>query len=253
MTAEPPSAVEKVLLVLDAVTTERRLSDICRATGLPLSTAHRILNELVAAGWVRQDHDRGYAPHTRLLGLAGRLINKGGHAELVRHAIQRLNEITGYTIHLGVRQGDQVLYTEKLDGQRAYQMRSYIGQAVHLHSTGMGKAILACLPEPEVTAIAARTGLPAMTPATITDPAGLMAHLAQIRARGWAWDDGENEQHTRCIAAAVLDDGGVPVAGISISGLEYDLSLDRAAEFAAPLLDAAEEIGRAFGAAGARP
>ncbi|MFI7024244.1 IclR family transcriptional regulator [Micromonospora sp. NPDC049900] len=245
---EPLSAVEKVVRVLDALPTERRVSSIRQVAGLSLSTTHRILAELIAVGWVRQDPDRGYVPDSGLLSLAGRLLTDVGHPERVRRALQQLADASGLTVHLGVRQGDQAVYTEKLDGPGAYRLRSYIGQAVHLHSTALGKAVLAGLDETEVDAIAGRTGLPALTSATITTPSRLREALDQVRNQGWAYDAGENEEHTRCLGVAVRDNRGVPVAGVSVAGLAHDLGPERAVDLVELVDGAAREVSRAFGA-----
>src|SRR6185312_3483573 len=98
---------------------------------------------------------------------------------------------TGYTVHLGLLAGDDVVYGAKIEGAKPYRMPSRVGMNVRLHTTGIGKAILAALPEATVRAIVQRTGLEPRTPRTISDEDELLRHLAGIREVGYAIDDEE--------------------------------------------------------------
>jgi IclR family acetate operon transcriptional repressor len=96
------------------------------------------------------------------------------------------------------------------------RMFTEVGRRVPAHCTGVGKALLATLPTSEVRALIARTGLPAATPHTITDPALLLRELDRIRARGYAVDDAEQELGVRCVAVAVP--GAPSATALSVSG-----------------------------------
>ncbi|MFN3602964.1 MAG: IclR family transcriptional regulator, partial [Dietzia sp.] len=141
-----PNAIGKVAAVVEALTDESSTSGIARRTGLPSSTVHRILQDLVAVGWAREDGNRGYLLGARLLALAGRATD---HTSLVRAAhptLQELSDRTGHAVHFAVRTGDEAVYVDKIEGSRAYQMRSRVGLAIPLHCTAIGKAVLAALP-----------------------------------------------------------------------------------------------------------
>src|SRR6266498_4707625 len=187
-----PSAIAKVVAVAEALTEQKRLSRIAQVTGLPVSTVHRILQELMAQGWVREGEEHDYTLGPGLLRLAGRAADDSDLARAARPALRALSERSGYTVHFGVRQGDEAVYIDKLEGRGAYGMRSRIGASLPLHCTAIGKAILAALPDDEVRRIAARTGLPRRMPHTLTTTDTLLANLASVRARGWALDDEEN-------------------------------------------------------------
>jgi IclR family acetate operon transcriptional repressor len=107
-----------------------------------------------------------------------------------------------------------------------------------LHCTGVGKALLAQLDDARIVDVARRTGLPAQTPRTITDPAALAAEIARIRAQGFAVDDGEQEIGVHCVAAAVV--GAPSPMAISVSGPTSRLTSD-VVKRAAPLLVSAAE------------
>ena len=249
MTPAAPSAIAKVVRVVETLTHEHRLSDVARATNLPTSTVHRILQELVQLGWVRETGDRGYALGARLFALVGQAGDESQLARLGRPIISALCEQTGHTIHLAVRQGDEAVYVDKLDGRRAYQMRSRIGLSIPLHCTAIGKAVLAALPDEDIAEIARRTGLARRTAHTITDSDELLRHLRAVRRLGFAIDDQENELHTRCIGAAVVDSRGAPIGGVSLSSLVFDLDKKKINRIAPLVVDAGAALSEALGGA----
>jgi IclR family acetate operon transcriptional repressor len=121
-----------------------------------------------------------------------------------------------------------------------HTMRAFtvVGRRVYLHSTGVGKALLAQLDDDRISELVHRTGMPAATPATITDPLALLVQIAQIRADGYAVDDGEQEVGVHCVAVPV-GDAANPIA-ISVSGPTPRMTPDLVAR-AIPLLQAAAE------------
>ncbi|HEY3260886.1 MAG TPA: IclR family transcriptional regulator [Pseudonocardiaceae bacterium] len=244
-TARPATAIEKVVSVLEALAEHDRIKGLSEATGLPPSTTHRILNELAEFGWVHAS-ERSYAPGPRLLALVRRIDTDRALARIAAEPVSRLCGQTGYTVHFGVRHGDVAVYAIKKEGRRAYLMRSRVGDELALHRTAIGKAILTHLPEPQVRQIAERTGLPRATAATITDTNALLEHLAEVRRRGWAMDEEENEEHTRCVGAAVLDPDGRPVGAVSLSALVFDMPVDVAHRMAGLVVAAAKDISAAL-------
>jgi len=151
-------------------------------------------------------------------------------------------------VHFGVRQGDEAVYIDKLEGRGAYGMRSRIGASLPLHCTAIGKAILAALPDDEVRRISGRTGLPRRMPHTLTTTEALLANLASVRARGWALDDEENVTRVRCVGAVVLNHRGEPIGAVSVSGLSFDMARAQVARLAPMVVRAAREVSAALGA-----
>ncbi|MBB5870298.1 DNA-binding IclR family transcriptional regulator [Allocatelliglobosispora scoriae] len=240
-------AVDKVLSVLDGLADHERLAEITAATGLPKSTVHRILQSLVARGYATTDGEGGYLPGPRVLALAGRVMGRLDPAKAARPALTALRDRTGFTVHLGLRSGDEVVYADKLAADRPYEMRSRVGQSLHLHSTAIGKAILAALPEEQVRAICARTGLPRLASRTITDLGALLRVLAEVRERGYAVDDEENEPGLRCVAAVVTGGQGEVVGAVSVSALALELGPEAIPGVGAQAVAAAVEISAALG------
>lgn len=235
------SAIAKVVAVLESLPDADRLGRIADAAGLPPSTTHRILSELVELGWAHVE-DRTYVAGPRLLSIARRLDTDAALTRLASAPLRRLCDRTGYTAHFAVRHGDAAVYALKLEGRRAYLLRSRVGDTVALHRSAIGKSVLARLGNDEVREIAARTGLPRATDATLTDVDALLADLTLVRRRGWAIDEGENEDHTRCVGAAVVDASGRPLGGVSLSALTFDLPRDVAQRLSERVVETARDI-----------
>jgi IclR family transcriptional regulator, acetate operon repressor len=233
------TSVEKAMRILEALAVAdgpHRLMDVAQRAAVPRSTAYRVLATLTAEGFAENCGDGRYGVGGRLGGLGAQIVSVVSAG--VGPALRRLQQgAGGNTVHLAVRVGDHAVYLHKVDSDKPYEMRSRVGNQLRLHCTAIGKAILAHLPPQEVDAVVASAGLPARTPATITDVAALGAELAAVRERGYAVDDEENEPTVRCIGAAILDRGGRPKGGVSISTVTF--AVDRAELLGyAPLLRA---------------
>lgn len=241
------SAIGKVAAVVDALSVASRPVEISRITGLPTSTVHRILQELVACNWAREDGAHGYLLGARLLSIAGRATDQSIVSRIAHPYLRELNERTQHAVHLALRAGDEAVYVDKIEGGRSYHMASRVGLTIPLHSTGVGKAVLAALDDAEVRALLARTGMPARTPHTITDLDALMTELAVIRGRGYAADEQENEIHTCCVAACVIDHRGIPIGALSVSGMQFDFDEERLRQLAPLVTATARGVTEALG------
>lgn len=242
------SASQKTLDVLEAALLNERFTDIVAETGLPKSTVHRILATLVATGFVSGEADHGFRAGPRFMTLAGRAISRLDISELAQPAVDRLVAEVDCTVHVGVVSGDEMVYVIRTDSSKPYRMRSRVGLAIPMHSTGMGKVALASWTTEEVAALAGRTGLPAYTDTTITDLDRLQEELAAIRDRGYALDLGENEVGTVCVSVPIRDHSGRVTHGLSVSSIALEHP-GRSIEALAPFAKAtADEISRLLGA-----
>jgi DNA-binding IclR family transcriptional regulator len=149
--------------------------------------------------------------------------------------------------------GDDVVYAAKVEGKKPYRMPSRIGMSVRLHTTAIGKAILATMTDEAVSAIMGRTGMEARTPGTITSVPALLEHLVSIRTRGYSLDEEENEPGIRCIGAAVYDHTGRATGAVSISTLALEPWDRPLAELATRVRVSAKEISESLGHLPARP
>lgn len=236
----PPAgvqSVERTFQILECLSDaggEMSLSDLAAVTGLPMPTIYRLLRTLLNHGYVRQLPSRRYALGPRLITLgvsAGTMLG-----EWARPWLSGLVENLGETANLCMLDGDRATYVAQVPSRHTMRAFTEVGRRVYLHSTGVGKALLAQLDDDRILALVGRTGLPAATPTTITDPAVLLAQIAKIRANGYAIDDGEQEIGVHCVAVPVLDSAN-PIA-ISVSGPTPRMTRDTVAR-AVPLLQQA--------------
>ncbi|MDX6366665.1 MAG: IclR family transcriptional regulator, acetate operon repressor, partial [Nocardioidaceae bacterium] len=187
-----------LLEVLAGAGGELSLSEIAAESGLPLPTIHRLIRTLVDRGYVRQLATRRYTLGPRLISLgesaSGRLTG------WARPWLTSLVEELGETANFGTLDGDRATYIAQVPSRHSMRMFTEVGRRVHLHCTGVGKALLAQLDDKEVGALVRRTGLPAETTYSITDPDVLADELGKIREQGFAVDDGEQEIGVRCVA-----------------------------------------------------
>ena len=228
------------------------MTDIAAATDLPKSTVHRILQSLVSWGFARVDVGGSYLPGPRILTLAGRVLGRFNPAQHAESALQALRDRTGFAVHFAIRNGDEAVYVQKVEGRRPYQMASRVGMSLRLHSTSIGKVILAQLPPDEVRGIAERAGLAQRTRRTITDVDALLRHLAEVQRLGYAVDDEEDEPGIRCLGAPVFDHTASVTGGVSISGLAFEVGPENEALVAA-VISAAGDISLALGAPPSAP
>ena len=234
----PPSMVERMTLILDAFpqrASRLTLEEVARATHLPRSTAHRILDQLVRLQWL--DHTSfGYSLGRRALQLGG-----GDDATELRSAaspfLHALMLRTGLTVHLATLDGGQVCYLDKLGGRFATSVPSRVGGQAPAHSTALGKAMLAWL-DPEDIEERVGAAMSRRTGSTIIDLNALHQEMHRIRTRrGLAFEQGECFEHIGCVAAAIHAPEG-PIAAISLVG-DADSQLQRVGPL---VLDAARQV-----------
>ncbi|MEU7729176.1 IclR family transcriptional regulator [Streptomyces sp. NPDC040724] len=240
-TSAAGSALEKALRILEAVAVPggpHRLTDVATAAAAPKSSTFRILASLVEQGFVRQEAESRYGVGPRLRGLSA--LVGGGEPPSIGRILGELQENTGQTVHLALHSGETITYIRKLEGGQPFRTASRVGMRMPLHTTAIGKSILAHLPADEVRDLIAATGLPRRTPRTLTTARALHAQLAEVRARGYALDDEENEPTIRCIGAAIVGPSGRPVGGVSITTVTFLVSREELEAYA-PALRAATE------------
>ena len=191
-------------------------SQAVRRSGVPKSTAHRLLNELTEIGAVRFDTDSKTYSGGLLLARLGSAVAAGYDLrKVVRPHLETLHEKTGHTTTLGIRDGDHGIYLDKVESDDfGIRLHSEIGKAFPLHCTGIGKVLLSAVAGDELTAILRRK-LDAMTINTITSKAQLRASLEDVRRLGYAIDDEEITRGLVCVAAPVLGPDGQVAGALS--------------------------------------
>jgi IclR family acetate operon transcriptional repressor len=196
---------------------EATLTDLATRTGLNISTCHHLLATLIQRGFAAK------VPGRRLYALGARILYLG-HAclqvDLPRRAqpfMEAINAATGETVHLAALQGDSVVTLAVREARHAVRVDTgKIGRMEAPHATSMGKAILAWLPEEEIQRMVAH-GMKRYTDNTITEFPALLESLRHVRRNGYALEREEFLPGVLCIGAAIRDQAGTVIGGISAS------------------------------------
>lgn len=218
-------------------------SDISSATGIHRTTVFRYLWTLETRRYVEQDATGVYRFGFAFLPLYSRQVDALVHR--MRSHLESLRDRFGETANLGFLDGSRVIYLDIVESNRSMRLASRPGDRDPIHSTALGQAIAATLPEEHVTAILDREGMPALTSRTITDRQRFMDRLAEVAERGYAIDDGENEPGGRCVAVPLLEDR--VHAAVSVSAPASRLDMEKVPEIAQALRRVAVDVARDFG------
>jgi DNA-binding IclR family transcriptional regulator len=193
----------------------RTLSELSHHSGLPLTTTHRIVADLIDWGALERTPDGGLQIGLRLWQVASQAPRGLGLREVALPFMEDLYVATGENVQLAVREGSEAVYIERLTGRRAVRVLTRVGDRFALHATGVGLVLLAHAPDEVRTAVLERP-LQAWTPYTITDPARLRATLAEVRRTGVAVSDRQVTEDALSVACPVLGPGNEVVAALSV-------------------------------------
>lgn len=236
-----------ILEALSAANTPMTLSEISVATGLSKSSTHRILGTLHDRSYVDKTDSGSYTIGFKLVEIASTHIN---NLELLTEAAPYLSKITrelDLTAHLGILDGADVVYLEKLDGHPNSQLYTQIGHRSPGFCSSIGKCLMAGMSREELGSVLDKCDFKKYTRNTITDRREFISHLKQVRLQGWAMDDEEYEEGHRCIGCAVYDYRGQPIAAISASGSVNVLTDDRIDETISKVKLWASHLSRRIG------
>ena len=241
--------VARVALIVNAFDRSKllRLDQVVARTGLPRSSAHRILNQLHAAGLLQHVPD-GYCLAASSLPVAG-AVDYSQLRSAASPVLERLHADTGLVVHLGLLLAAEVVYLDKVSGTNGAAVPTRVAGRTPAHASALGKAMLATVRAEDLDTILGDT-LRKCTPATIGDLPTLHQELARIRSRhGLAYDDQELAVGLSSIAApiAMVD---AEVAGLSLTGAVPVHRLTRMAPF---LTRAARGISERIGRAVSEP
>lgn len=203
------------------------LTELTQALHLNKSTAHRILASLQCMDYVRQDPESGrYEATFKLVDLADRLMEQVDVAQMARPHLKHLAAKVKETVHFVERDGSEVIYIDKVDPyDHSIRMTSHIGSRMPFYRSGVGKAMAANMSDPEIRTLWENCTIERRTAYTITNLDEFMDEIAEVRRKGYALDNEENEAGVRCIAAALSLDGGSRYAfsiSVPISRMDND-------------------------------
>ena len=239
--------LDRMMSLLDALADNdeaqslKRLSEL---TELHPSTAHRILNDMVACRLVERADSGTYRLGLKLLELGNLVKARLSVRDAAQLPMRALHKLTGQTVNLSVRQGDEIVYIDRAYSERSgMQVVRAIGGRAPLHLTSVGKLFLADDDSAKLKSYVSKTGLNGHTQNSINDLAQLEKELDLVKNVGHARDDEELELGVSCMAAAILDDTGKLVAGLSLSAPTERMQ----DEWLKSLKDTAMQISKSLG------
>jgi IclR family transcriptional regulator, KDG regulon repressor len=237
-----------IILLISMKKSGLGVTEIARQIDINKSSVYRILSTLVQYGFIEQDKETGrYKLGYKFLEVSSRLLESIDLREEARPFLTELEKETNEVIHLVVYDQGEVVYIEKLDGNEALRMHSKVGKRAPMHCTSVGKAILAYLPANIVAGILERKGMPVHTDRTIINHDEFLKELTQVREKGYALDDEENEFGIRCLGVPIFDHLGQVAAAISISGPTIRMTDERLQQLQPKILSIGKKISRRLG------
>jgi DNA-binding IclR family transcriptional regulator len=215
-------ALERALTILEMLAKSKRglaISELVRNLQLPKSTAHTILITLERRGYLhRNEQTHRYLFGLKFFSLANMVLSANELRDQAAPMLRSLMGACGLTVHLAILDQRDVVLVDKVDPPGLIKLATWIGKRMDPHCTGVGKALIAYLPESELDLLIAEHRLPRHNEETIVSVRKLKAQLTEIRRLGYALDDEEDEVGLRCIGCPVFDGAGKVVAAVSVSG-----------------------------------
>ncbi|MGC6386696.1 DNA-binding transcriptional regulator KdgR [Ewingella sp. S1.OA.A_B6] len=244
------SSVLKVFGILQALGDEREIgiTELSQRVMMSKSTVYRFLQTMKSLGYVAQEGEsEKYSLTLKLFELGAKALQ---NVDLIRSAdiqMRELSRLTRETIHLGALDEDGIVYIHKIDSMYNLRMHSRIGRRNPLHSTAIGKVLMAWGDRGEVDALMANIEFTRSTDNTILSVQALRSALEIVHEQGFGEDIEEQEQGLRCIAVPVFDRFGVVTAGMSISFPTIRFSEESKSEYVSMLHTAARNISQQLG------
>jgi DNA-binding IclR family transcriptional regulator len=246
-------ALERALDILDAfslATPELSVTRLAERVDLPKSTVVRLVAILVERGYLeRVPETESFRIGVRAFEVGCVYIQSTSLAAEARPIMARLAEATGQTANLGILDRGELVHLAIEAPDRPVRYWATTGKREEPHFTGLGKVLMAGLPEERLTAHLGRRVLSGRTPRSITEPGLLRLELDRVRANGYAIDDEESNDGVCCVAAPIVDGSGMTVAAVSISGIKAEFGEDAMPRYVAAVVEAGRAISARIGGA----
>lgn len=193
------------------------LAGLLKQCDLTRPTLYRVLAALEAEGLIVQRGDKCYQLGSRIISLAHRALAQNDIRTAARDTLEQLRDRLGETIHLAVRNRDELVYVDKIESREVVRMASTIGTRVPFHSSAVGKAFLGALAPIEAEQLIDLLPMAHITADSMVDRVKFKEYIQRVREQGYAFESEENEQGIVCFGAAILDAQKQPIASVSVS------------------------------------
>ena len=243
--------LDRALRILEFLATEPKgcgISQIARRLGLPKNSVYRIVSTLFARDYLRRDPvAKTFTLSRKLLALGYAAVDDHNLIEKSLDVMRQLRDETEETTLIGVLVDNEGIVVEQVPSTHAVKFLIKVGHHFPLHTAAPGKAMVAFLPPDERGALLDRMTLTRFNERTITDRKQFEEELADVRAKGYAVDRGEEIDGLHCVAAPVFDHRARPLASIWVTGPSFRLRREDFPRVGLHVMEKAEVISRRFG------
>ncbi len=243
------ASLEKGIKVLELLAQhgELSVSEAAKLMDTNRAGSHRFISTLKDLGYVEQNANSKYQPTLKIMRLATKVANQFEIRRVAKPYMHRLSMMFKETINLGFFKNQEIIHIDKIDSLEVLRMDSALGDKAPAYCTGLGKAILAFLPEHELEHYLEHTEFKQLVPNTITDKDEFRSELERVRLNGYAIDDEEMTIGLSCIAVPIFDHNSYPAYAISVSGPSMRLNHRTLEEIKKTILNASSELSHLMG------
>lgn len=247
-------SIERALSVLECLAQAKRgfsLSEIGRTLRIPKSSAHLILSTLERRGFLQKNAKTGrYCFGLQLVSLSRSALENLDMRDEAKPFLCSLMQESGLTVHMAVLERDEAVIIEKVEAPGLVRLASWIGRRLDVNCTGVGKVLMAFLPNDQLDYLLRTKAFARHNSRTIIFRSALKRELILVKQAGYALDNEEDEPGVCCIGAPVFDENGNAVAAISVAGTTNQIGADRVPLLARQVKRAARGISLRLGYVG---
>jgi IclR family transcriptional regulator, KDG regulon repressor len=244
-------SVDRAIEILECFSNDQNelgVTEISRMLSLHKSTVFGLLATLENRGYMEQNQSNGkYKLGMKLFELGARIQNNMDIAAIAKPYLEDIVKKYNETIHLVINDKGQAVYIDKVEGSASMRMYSQLGKRPPMYCTGVGKSILAFMPQEYIDYYLSNEDLKKLASNTITDVEKMKKELEKVREQGYSIDDEEIEDGLRCVAAPIFDHKGYAAGALSIAGPTSRMTKTRMEELAVIIKEAARQISNKLG------
>lgn len=246
MTAKPTvPSLTRALRVLEFLAQSKRgfsISDLSRQLKVPKSSLHLIMTTLEQEGYLQKNTRNGqFRLGLKLVGLSRAALDGLSLRDTARPYLEALMKKTKLTVHMGVLERNEAVIIEKIEAPGIIKVATWIGRRMDVNCTGIGKALIATIPEEQLAAQVRAGSLARHNYKTIVSLPRLKQEMASVREKGYSFDDEEDEIGLRCIGVALTSEGKA-MAAISVAGTTAQIPHERVESIAGQVRKTAAQI-----------
>lgn len=241
-------AVERAIEILDVCSHEPTdIGSIAKHLGVHRSTASRLISTLESHGLLQRTANSTYRIGPRIYALWLRTADNNDLHATVRPHLQKLADVTGFSVHCAIPMQNRIISLDFIEPPYSIRLPLKRGTDVVVNTAGVAKAVLAFMPSAKRSEVLQNVEWIQYTERTIVDKDSFEGVLTKVRERGWAYDDGEFEDFSNCIAAPFFNARGEVGGAISLTTLKAQTPLTKLRDYVPQLLESMNELSRDLG------